>query len=90
MVDIVHDVSDTLYRAIPSMKIELVSHQAYLEDIPMSCPDKVGKLSMYILKLPPTKNWRPILIDFDEQLDSVCYDIGVWKFFADKKIRPWL
>jgi len=71
MVDIVHDVSDTLYRTIPSVKVEFVSPRPYLEkNIPASYQDKVGMLLMYILKLPPTKNWRPILIDFGAQLDS--------------------
>jgi hypothetical protein len=79
MVDVVHDVSDTLYRAIPSVKVEMVSPRAYLEDILAS-----GKLLMYILKLPPTKNWRPILINFGGQLDSVYHEIGAWSLQTRK------
>ena len=65
-------------------KVELVSSPTTLEESPAFHPNKVGELSTYILKLPPTKNWRPILVEFDGQLNSVFYcEIGVGR--ADKK-----
>ena len=70
MVDIMHDISDGFYRAIPTVEVELVSSWANLDDIPAFNLDKIGKLLTYILKLPPTKNWRPILVEFDGQLNS--------------------